>query len=310
MELATALKLFLEHLKSERRLSEETVRAYEADLLQWIEWLTAKMGGKSPTTSDGSHYDVLEFLGGLSLKKSSQARKLSALRTFYKFLENRFGESSNPVEAIANPKVPVETPPHMDVDEIYAFLDYLKKKALIPGASWRQARNWAIYETIYSTGIRVGELVALREADVDASQGIVMVTGKGKKERFVPIGKTALSAIEAYLDALQAQEPHLRYVSDALFKNYRGHQLTTRAVHDILQKELVEAGAQKLMGPHGIRHSFASHLLSAGADIRSIQELLGHANLSTTERYTHIDLGHLTDVYDKTHLRSRKDDKS
>lgn len=310
MELATALKLFITYLEGERRASPETVRAYESDLLQWIKWLTAKTNGRSPTTADGSHYDVLEFFGGLPLKNSSQARKLSALRTFYNFLEDRFGETSNPVEAVIRVKVPLHTPPHMDVDEIWAFLDHLKRKALDPKASWRHVRNWAIYETIYSTGIRVGELVSLRETDLDASGGFVMVMGKGKKERVAPIGKTAISAIEAYLNALHVQEPHLCSVSDALFKNHRGRRLTTRAVHDMLQKELIEAGASKLMGPHGIRHSFASHLLSAGADIRSIQELLGHANLATTERYTHIDLGHLTDVYDKSHLRSRKDDKS
>lgn len=309
MNLREAVRSFIAYLEYERRASPETVRAYESDLTQWVGWLSAKLGRPDPSTSDGTHHDILEFFGSLSLSKSSQARKLSALRTFYKFLAERFGEVHNPAEPVLRPKVLSPTPPYMDVDEICRFLDHLKQKAFLPSASWRQVRNWAIYETIYSTGIRVGEVVVIRETDIDRFQGFLKVTGKGKKERVVPIGKTAVSAIESYLDALSSQEPHLRLVSDALFKNSRGRFLTTRAVHGILQKELMEAGSSRLMGPHGIRHSFASHLLSAGADIRAIQELLGHANLATTERYTHIDLGRLTDVYDKSHLRSRKDGK-
>jgi len=310
MELAEAIELFLAYLEGERRVSNETLRAYESDLNQWADWLTKKIGNRKPTVNDGTRYDVLEFFGSLSLEKSSQARKLSALRSFYRFLEERFQETHTPVEEVSNPRIPVKTPPHMDVDEAFAFLEHLRKKALSPSSTWRQVRNWAIYETIYSTGIRVSEVVALKETDVDASQGFVRVVGKGRKERIVPIGKTALSAIDSYLQALSTQAPHLRSVSDELFKNYRGERLSTRAVHDMLQRELLEAGASRLMGPHGLRHSFASHLLSAGADIRSIQEMLGHAHLTTTERYTHIDLGHLISVYDKAHLRSRKDGKS
>ncbi|MEJ5300315.1 MAG: tyrosine-type recombinase/integrase [Thermodesulforhabdaceae bacterium] len=307
MELAKAIKLFLAYLESERRVSGETVRAYESDLNQWADWLAKKNGNRIPTIHDGTRYDVLEFFGSLSLEKSSQARKLSALRSFYRFLEERFEETHNPVEEVHNPRVPLKTPPYMDVDEIYAFLGHLKDKALSASSHWRQVRNWAIYETIYSTGVRVSEVVSIKETDVDHDQGFLRVVGKGRKERLVPIGKTALSAISSYLEALSTQEPDLRHVSDVLFKNHRGKKLSTRAVHDILQKELLEARASKLMGPHGLRHSFASHLLSAGADIRSIQEMLGHAHLTTTERYTHVDLGHLTSVYDKAHLRSRKD---
>ncbi|MCX7822087.1 MAG: tyrosine-type recombinase/integrase [Syntrophobacterales bacterium] len=309
MDLSEAVGLFIDYLKGERRASPETVRAYESDLYQWVEWISKKLGKTAPSTSDGTHHDILEFFGTLSIRRSSQARKLSALRAFYKFLEERFGETHNPADPVLRPKVPIKTPPYMDVDEICSFLDYLKEKALKPLAPWRYVRNWAIYETIYSTGVRVSEVVVLRETDLDVFEGFIRVMGKGGKERVVPIGKTAISAIEAYLNSLSSQEPHLRSVSNALFKNNRGHRLTTRAIHTILQKELMEAGASRFMGPHGIRHSFATHLLSAGADIRSLQELLGHASLSTTERYTHIDLGRLTDVYDRFHLRSKKDGK-
>lgn len=309
MDLRGAVKSFISYLEQERRASPETVRAYESDLYQWVEWLSEKLKKPNPSTGDGTYHDIIEFFASLQIRKSSQARKLSSLRTFYKFLEDRFNVTNNPAEPVLRPKVPIQTPPYMDVDEICSFLDYLKQRAFLPSASWRDVRNWAMYETIYSTGIRVGEVVTLRESDLDPSRGFLRVMGKGGKERIVPIGRTAISSIEAYLDALSRQEPHLRSVSDALFKNNRGRPLTTRAVHDILQKELLKAGSSKRMGPHGIRHSFASHLLSAGADIRSIQELLGHANLATTERYTHIDLGRLTDVYDKAHLRSRKDGK-
>ncbi len=307
MEYKTAVGLFLAYLESERRVSGETLRAYRSDLTLFGEWCARRLAPQPVATESITRHHVLEFFASQSLEKRSHARKLSVLRSFYRFLEDRFSEDSNPVAVLFNPKLPKVTPPYMDVDEIVGFLDRLRDKALVPYAPWRVVRNWALYETIYSTGMRVGEVVKLRETDVDGAQGMVMVRGKGGKERIVPIGRTAVDAIGVYIQALARQAPSLRSRSEALFKNYQGLPLTARSVHSILQRELRESGAHRFMGPHGLRHSFATHLLSAGADIRSIQEMLGHANLATTERYTHVDLGRLTEVYDKAHVRSRKD---
>ncbi len=305
MDIKEAISLFIEYLAKERRASPETIRAYRADLIGFSSWLEENYGSKGMDTSFLSHHHILHFLGSMSISKKSQARKLSTFRSFYKFLEERFQETNNPAEVLLNPKLPQDHPSYMDVDEVFNFLEYLKKKAFQDG-SWLSFRNWALYETIYSTGVRVGEIVKLLEEDVDFSGGFIRVHGKGSKERKVPIGDTALSAIRSYLKSLEEQEPLKRNLSNVLFKNRFGKPLTTRSVHWILQRELLSAGAQRFVGPHALRHSFATHLLSAGADIRAIQEMLGHSKVATTEKYTHLDWGRLTEVYDRAHLRSRK----
>lgn len=175
-----------------------------------------------------------------------------------------------------------------------------------PQSSWRRWRNWALFECLYSTGVRVSELVGLNEEDISFEAGMVRVFGKGKKERIVPIGKKAMESIRGYLSALDFQFARARADSPALFRNARGGRLTTRSVHRILRTELRKCGLWQYLTPHGLRHTFATHLLNSGADLRAIQEMLGHSSLSTTQRYTHVHMDQLMKVYDAAHPRSRK----
>ncbi|SFN08792.1 tyrosine-type recombinase/integrase [Thermodesulforhabdus norvegica] len=302
---------FIEYLRSERRLSPETVRAYRSDLEQFIDWI----GKNNCCNSKGSeaesidHRAVLGFLAGLgALKARSRARKLSAIKTFFRFLQDRSIIEENPAEVIRSPKIGYNSPPHFDVDEIYAFLEALKGKAKKAGVSWRIVRNWALFETLYGTGVRVSELCGLDEDDVFYEDLIVRIKGKGGKERIVPATPIALEAVRDYLSALQAQEPRKRHVSRALFKNRFGKRLTTRSVNRILERSLLETGIglRDGLGPHGIRHSFATHLLNAGADLRVIQEMLGHSRLETTQRYAHLHIDRIMELYDRAHPRGRK----
>lgn len=294
---------FSGYLQKERRLSPETVRAYRADIEQFIEW----MEGRARPEEGVDHRVILNFFADIgALKPRSRARKLSALRTFFRFLQEKSLLGENPAEVIRSPKIPRNTPPYLEVDEIYAFLEGLKKKAEQPNADWKVLRNWALFETLYGTGVRVSELCGLNENDIFFEDLIVRVKGKGGKERVVPVTQIAVEAIKGYLTALQAQEPRKRFVTPALFKNCFGKRLTTRSVHRILEKCLFESGIRHHIGPHGIRHSFATHLLNAGADLRAIQEMLGHSRLETTQRYAHLHIDRMMEIYDRAHPRGRK----
>lgn len=298
---------FIDYLNQERRVSPETVRAYHADITQFVEWLNinAEDGQLSPESV--SHRDIIIFFSEQANKSNStRARKLSALRTFFRFLQDRFGLDQNPADIINSPKIGRGTPPYLEVDEMYSFLEALREKAEDIDAQWKTARNWAIYETLYGTGIRVSELCALDEKDIDMQERIIRIVGKGNKERLIPITQMAIRAITTYLSILQRQEPRKRYISQALFKNRFGRRLTPRSIHRILWQELMEQGFQRSIGPHGIRHSFATHLLNAGADLRTIQEMLGHRRLETTQRYAHLHIDHMMEVYDRAHPRGKK----
>ncbi len=301
-----AINEFLNYLEKERRVSAKTIRAYRSDLHQFRKWLeSAHLDlGSSPDTL--SHHIILKFFAEKEFKKRTQARKLSALRSFFNFLENNFGLERNPASLLNLPKTGRNNPAYLEIDEVFQFLDFLCKKALKPQASWLTVRNWAMYEFIYGCGIRVGEMVELNEADVNMEERVVRVRGKGGKERYVPVTARAIHATKLYLDSLAAQEPSKRSVSRALFKNKFGKRLSSRSMHRILQSVLLESGIAKKIGPHGLRHSFATHLLSAGADLRAIQEMLGHSKLETTQNYTHLDIERLARVYDMAHPRSRK----
>jgi integrase/recombinase XerC len=303
-----AQAMFLKHLRHERNLSEETLRAYSSDLRQFAEYVSTLEGTPDVDISRITPETVRGYLSSVhkELEKTSRSRKLSALRSFYRYLNSEGLVGDNPADLVAHPRIRQKMPAFLQVDDIFHFLDSLSQAALRRGSSWRKARNWALFESLYSTGIRVSELVKLDLSGVVAATGTVRVTGKGRKERIIPIGAKALEALKYYLSALEFQFPKGRAGSRALFLNSRGGRLTARSVDRILKAELIACGIWQSLSPHGLRHTFATHLLNAGADLRAIQEMLGHESLSTTQRYTHVQMDQLMKVYDASHPRSRK----
>jgi integrase/recombinase XerC len=298
---------FLGYLRNERNLSTETVRAYAADLRQFAQFLVSE--GSSGSQLDNITPDIIRgYLASVhkTLAKTSRARKLSTLRSFYRFLNSCGLFDENPAELVAHPKIDQKTPAFLQVDTVFHFLGTLSTAATREGVSWRKARNWALFESLYSTGIRVSELVKLDRENINVDEGTIRVLGKGRKERIVPIGSKALDAVKYYLSALDFQFPKARASSPSVFRNARGGRLTSRSVDRILKAEMIACGLWQQLSPHGLRHTFATHLLNAGADLRAIQEMLGHQNLSTTQRYTHVNMDHLMKVYDAAHPRSRK----
>jgi integrase/recombinase XerC len=292
-----------DHLKLEKNVSPHTLRNYISDLRQFEEYLERRAkehDEKVVAIEDVSVHLVRAFLASLAKqnKKSSIGRKLAALKGFYRYLvrEKRIGE--NPLALLATPKQEKPLPKFLSVDDVFRLL------GKISGADILTLRDRAILETLYSTGVRVSELVGLDWGEVDFGLGVIRVMGKGSKERIVPIGEIALKALDAY-----AAEQALRWKRPAkgkhpVFLNQRGGRITTRSVARVVDKYLRAADIPVRMGPHGLRHTFATHLLNGGADLRIIQELLGHASLSTTQRYTHLNLDQLTAVYDKAHPRA------
>jgi integrase/recombinase XerC len=302
------IERFLDHLRVERNASPHTVRNYGSDLEQFRSFLKASGMSRDKSTGDVSvqeidHLTIRAYLSHLyrGRKKSSLARKLAAQRSFFRFLVDEGILRQSPAEIVATPKQEKNLPSFLPVDEVFSLLDATEKSP-----RWG-ARDWAMLETLYSCGIRVSELVGLSDGDVDFVLGIVRVYGKGGKERIVPVGEKALEAIRAYLPARdEILARHGRKASPApLFINTRGTRLTSRSVARILQKHILQSGLLRKASPHALRHSFATHLLDAGADLRSIQELLGHASLSTTQKYTHVSVDKLMEVYDKAHPRAK-----
>lgn len=298
---------FLKHLQHERNLSEETIRAYAGDLKQFAIFLATLTDPPGPELRNITSELIRSYFASVhkTMEKTSRARKLSTLRSFYRYLNEIGLYDENPAELVAHPKIKEKMPQFLLVDAVFHFLDALSRAAAVPDISWRKARNLALFETLYSTGIRVSELVKLNPENVAFDTGTVRVMGKGRKERIVPIGNKALDALKYYLSALEFQFPSARKPG-ALFRNARGGRLTARSVDRILKAELIGCGLWQTLSPHGLRHTFATHLLNAGADLRAIQEMLGHQNLSTTQRYTHVDMDRIMKVYDSSHPRSRK----
>jgi integrase/recombinase XerC len=306
-DMTAAISRFMVHLRYERALSEHTLRAYSADLKQFQQFAEGWLG--AGFTPEMVTVDLIRSYVALlhkNLEKSTQGRKLAALRSFYRYLNHQEITAVNPAAQVSLPKLKRQVPVFLNVDETFHFLDTLRQRCQRPDSSWRRWRNLALFECLYSTGLRVGELVALNPTDVDPNLGMARVLGKGGKERVVPIGQTALQAIEAYRQALAREFPPNQFETPALFCNARGGRLTDRSVRRLLQIEIRQSGLWQQLSPHGLRHTFATHLLNAGADLRAIQEMLGHASLSTTQRYTHVHLDQLMKVYDSAHPRSRK----
>ena len=305
--MRTSLEAFIESLSVEKEFSPHTCRAYRTDLEQFFEYLGTQFGwGIDTHDLDIDGVVIRSYLGFLHKghKKTTIARKLSALRSFFKYLVKKGVVEQNPAEAVITPKRGQTIPNYLPIDEMFRLLDGMK------GDSVLALRNRAILETLYSTGARVGELVGTNTRDIDFEKGLIKVCGKGNKERLVPVGKRALHCVRAYLDKRGQEKiaktgiPKEDWNDKApLFRNKFGGRLTARSIARLLDKTNRQLALMRPISPHGLRHTFATHMLDAGADLRIVQELLGHSSLSTTQRYTHVSMDRLMEIYDKAHPR-------
>jgi integrase/recombinase XerC len=297
-----AITAFVMHLQVERNASHETIRNYRSDLHQLGRFLQRTQKETAPIRVDQVTSDniraYLHSLDQQGEKASSLARKLACLRSFFRFLIRDGQLQKNPTEHLRSPKLPKPLPRVLTKDDAAALMEFPM------GPSPLSLRDRALLETMYSTGARVSEVVGINLDDLNEADGIVCLRGKGRKERIVPIGDLALHAIRKYRASLTppAGKAHL---SSPIFLNHRGGRITTRSV-----ARMVSRYSSRLVGgavsPHALRHSYATHLLDEGADLRSIQEMLGHASLSTTQKYTHVAMDHLLAVYDSAHPRARE----
>jgi integrase/recombinase XerC len=299
VDFSSAVNRFRDHLSIEKNRSQETIRAYLTDLNDF--GLFLQSGDFDPQIMDDvskiESGHVKRYLASCHgrLNKTSIGRKLAAVRTFFKFLVRERILQSNPAAAVRAPKPGKPLPKAMSVDEV---------DRLFSRNSESYVRDAAIFELLYSSGLRIGELTGLDETDVNLRDGWVRVFGKGKKERMVPLGSKAMEALNKYLAHRNLLLSSAGISENALFLNQKGGRLTDRSIRRILKDWLTAAGIEQDISPHAFRHSFATHLLYGGADLRSIQEMLGHSSLSTTQRYTRMDLGKMMEVYDRSHPRS------
>ncbi len=296
-----AVERFLNYLRDQRRASPRTLRAYGSDLDQFRAFLVDQYEGGPPGPERIDPLAVRGFVARLSrtgLAKSSVARKLSTVRSFLKHAVREGRIDHSPAAGVPTPRLPKPLPRDLTVDEMFNLLDGIENGDLTA------SRDRAILELLYATGMRVSELVGLNLEDLDLSSRIARVLGKGGNERLVPFVSKAADALRGWLARSQELRRSAKETA-AVFLNLRGGRLTDRSVRRVLDRRVREAAIQARVSPHALRHSFATHMLGAGADLRAIQELLGHASLSTTQRYTHISADALMQVYDKAHPRSR-----
>ncbi len=302
------IEQFLEHLRYERNVSSHTLRNYSSDLEQFLDFLapadptTGKR--RTPEVSAIDHLTIREWLASLHTaqkKKASIARKLAALRTFFQFLVREGVLELNPAKLVATPKLEKKLPKHLSIEEAVRFIESPDPETDLG------KRDRAMLELMYATGVRVAELTTLNLPDVDFRNQLVRVTGKRRKQRIVPFGDPAGAAIKNYLDVRDKfllNAPISKRDDAALFLNYQGTRITTRSVGRMVEKYIRICAGMHNISPHALRHSFATHLLDSGADLRDIQELLGHARLSTTQVYTHVSMEKLIEVYDKAHPKA------
>ncbi len=301
---------FVEILSSEKGYAENTCRAYLKDLEEFTRFVSGNQrrenDGKSPGGS-AAGIDALTLRGYLAYlhtknKRSSIARKLSAVRSFFRYLVRQGAIQDNPADGILTPKQEKTIPTYLPVDDMFRLLDSIGSGTLL------DLRNRAIFETLYSSGLRVSELAGMNLEDIDFSGGLVRVVGKGDKERIVPIGVRALASIRNYRERIREEAASSRAAAAALkkgplFLNRNRGRLTPRSIARILDKVARACGIAIPISPHALRHSFATHMLDAGADLRAVQEMLGHESLSTTQKYTHVSIDRLMETYDKAHPR-------
>lgn len=286
------LETFVKYLKVEKNASGHTIKNYIVDLKAF----EAFLAGKDVDAVD--HFALRRYLAdmrGRSFSKRTIARKLASLRSFFRFLYREGYIKQNPTTALSTPKLDKKLPVFLDADKVVKLVE------CPPGDTVAGLRDRAILEALYSTGMRVSELVGLNIGKIDLISGVARVFGKGSKERLAPVGEPAVKAIRRYLDNRGEWAVKDK---DAVFLNKAGRRLTDRSVRRIVDKYVAQCSIQEKISPHSLRHSFATHLLDRGADLRSVQELLGHANLSTTTIYTHVTAERLKSVYDKAHPRA------
>ncbi|HEB76047.1 MAG TPA: tyrosine recombinase XerC [Nitrospirae bacterium] len=278
---------FLRYMEVEKGASKHTLRAYREDLGQFF-----GVVGKPPAEVELS--DIRGFMAQRlrdGKERSTVSRQLATLRSFFRFLHREGLIGSNPARLVPNPKQKKRLPRFLSVDEMFSVIEEPE------GIGFRKARDRAVLDLLYSSGLRVSELAAMDMDDLNLKEGLIKVRGKRKKERIVPVGSKAVKSLKAYL----IERALVRHHTEAVFLNRTGARLTDRSIRRIVVKYSREAGISGNVGPHTLRHSFATHLLQSGADLRVIQELLGHGSLSSTQVYTHLDVSHLMDVYDKSH---------
>ncbi|HEX9425650.1 MAG TPA: tyrosine recombinase XerC [Pyrinomonadaceae bacterium] len=302
------LTQFLEHLRYERNLSEHTLRNYQSDLEQFHDYLAPahpKTGKRiEPTLAAIDHITIREWLATLHAarkQKTSIARKLAALRTFFQFLVREGTLDMNPAKLVATPRLEKKLPKHLSIEEAIKFVETPDLETDLG------KRDRAMLELMYATGVRVAELTKLNLGHVDFKNRLIRVTGKRRKERIVPFGEPALAALKMYLEVREKfldAAPVSEREPEPLFLNYQGTRITTRSVGRVVEKYIRICAGRYDISPHALRHSFATHLLDSGADLRDIQELLGHARLSTTQIYTHVSMEKLIQVYDKAHPKA------
>jgi integrase/recombinase XerC len=291
-EYQEALQDFLEFVHRERHFSDQTVRAYRVDLEQFFDFCALRLGAKPIKRMD--HRDIRDFLGQLlrgGYERSSAARKLSSVKSLFRYLASTHRLRMDPAKNVKGPRVEKKLPGFLTQFQVEQALGF-------PGQGEAAARDRAIIETLYGSGLRAAELVGLNRDDVDPATETVRVRGKGRKERILPLGGAETRAIAEYLSVRsdKAAEP--------LFLNRRGGRLSTRSVQKIVRRTLLRVAEVGATNPHALRHAFATHLLERGADLKAVQELLGHASLSTTQVYTHVSVARLKKTYDKSHPRS------
>jgi integrase/recombinase XerC len=316
--LRQAIAGFIDHLRHNRNASAHTARAYESDLEQFV--TAVATAGRRPrpslTPADFTPEHVRLYLGVLfneGVTRSSAARKLAAVRTFGRWLRREGLVDQDPSALAATPRREQKIPAHLSVDEMNRLLEMPDRSAPLG------RRDQAILELFYASGLRLSELVGLDLDDLNLNRRLVRVLGKGRKERLVPLNQSAADAIHAYLadreQLVRATGAERSGRADGrgartrhpVFVNYRGQRLGARSVHRLVRKYVAMCSARFGISPHALRHSFATHLLERGADLRGIQEMLGHARLSTTQRYTHVNSAHLLDVYRQAHPRAKLD---
>lgn len=285
------VEAFLKYMEVERGASPQTLRAYRKDLELFFE-----SSGEGMELSDVRGFVASEINRGQ--KKTTVSRRLAALRSFFKYLHREGHLKANPAKLVSSPKLQKLLPRFLSVDEVFGLVEK-------PGGlGFIEQRDRAILELLYSSGLRVGELSGLNVDSINLKEGLVKVMGKGRKERLVPIGRKAREALNSYLVEKLLQKK----TDKALFVSRNGKRLDERAIRRVVTKYCRALGIEGKVSPHTLRHTFATHLLQSGADLRVIQELLGHSSLSTTQKYTHLDITHLMDVYDKSHPLANDED--
>ncbi|MGH9897714.1 MAG: site-specific tyrosine recombinase/integron integrase [Pyrinomonadaceae bacterium] len=301
-------KLFLQHLRYERNLSEHTLRNYSIDLRQFYDYVAPTQGPggerREPDIKQIDHLTIREWLSSLHAakkRKTSIARKVASLRTFFQFLVREGVLEMNPARLVSTPRIEKKLPRHLTINDVIRLIETPDLTTDLG------VRDRTIMELLYGTGVRVSELTTTNLSDIDYKAKLVRVMGKRRKERIIPFGDHALQAIVQYLpvrNEFLKKAPADKRDTKALFLNYQGTRITTRSVGRMIDKYIQICAGINNISPHSLRHSYATHLLDGGADLRDIQELLGHARLSTTQIYTHVSMEKLVEVYDRTHPKA------